>query len=58
MHQVGQSCEHCGVIHAGPCPRIKAIEYHETGTIKRIEYWENHEHISAALDRAVSRRNR
>jgi hypothetical protein len=27
------------VLHAGdPCPRIKAIEYHTNGTIKRVEF--------------------
>jgi hypothetical protein len=31
-------CGHCGMIHGGPCPRIKAIEYYPDGTVKRIEY--------------------
>ena len=31
-------CGHCGMFHAGPCPRIKAIEYYENGNVKRIEY--------------------
>lgn len=31
-------CTHCGCYHAGPCPRIKAIEYHENGMVKRVEY--------------------
>ena len=32
-------CDYCGTIHVGPgiCPRISAIEYHPTGSIKRIE---------------------
>lgn len=38
MFQVGNQCGHCGYSHCGPCPRIKAIEYHPDGTIKRIEY--------------------
>lgn len=29
------------MIHHGPCPRIKAIEYHPNGTVKRIEYHES-----------------
>lgn len=33
-------CPHCGNSPhlAGICPRISAIEYHENGTIKRVEY--------------------
>jgi hypothetical protein len=31
-------CGHCGGYHTAQCPRIKAIEYHPNGTIKRIEY--------------------
>lgn len=31
-------CGHCGTMHTGTCHRIKAIEYHENGTIKRVEY--------------------
>jgi len=31
-------CGHCGLIHGGPCPRVKAIEYHLNGTVKRVEY--------------------
>lgn len=33
-----QQCDHCGQWHQGQCPRIKAIEYHENGRIKRVEY--------------------
>lgn len=32
------NCPHCGYIHSGPCPRIKAIEYYPDGTVKRVEY--------------------
>lgn len=31
-------CVHCGTEHKGLCPRIKALEYHQDGTVKRIEY--------------------
>lgn len=34
------NCRHCGYTHIGQCPRIKAIEYHECGAIKRVEYKE------------------
>jgi DNA-binding CsgD family transcriptional regulator len=32
------TCPHCGLIHATTCPRIKAIDYREDGSIKRIEF--------------------
>lgn len=31
-------CEHCGGMHGGQCPRVKSIEYHESGAVKRVEY--------------------
>tara|TARA_R110000868_G_scaffold411706_1_gene707811 strand:+ start:30345 stop:30593 length:249 start_codon:yes stop_codon:yes gene_type:complete len=32
-------CGHCGAHHPSqPCPRIAAIEYHENGNVKRVEY--------------------
>lgn len=31
-------CPHCGYGHTGTCPRIKAVEYHQDGTVKRVEY--------------------
>lgn len=31
-------CPHCGGTHPGQCWRIKSIEYHDNGSIKRIEY--------------------
>lgn len=31
-------CGHCGAFHAGPCPRVKAVEYYPDGTVKRVEY--------------------
>jgi len=38
-----QPCPHCSgggtqVYHQGACPKIKGIEYHPNGTIKKIEY--------------------
>ena len=33
-------CPHCNYGHVGTCPRIKAIEYHPDGTVKRIEFHE------------------
>lgn len=32
-------CRHCGGSrHQGECPRIKSIEYHQNGLVKRVEY--------------------
>lgn len=33
-------CQHCGLHHSAPCPRIKAVEYYPDGTVKRVEYIE------------------
>jgi len=33
-----QTCPYCGMIHAGACPRVKAIEYFENGMVKRVEF--------------------
>lgn len=35
---VAQLCEWCGVVHSGVCPKVKAIEYHLNGGIKRVEF--------------------
>ena len=32
------NCPHCGAIHSTTCPLIKAIEYHQNGSVKRIEF--------------------
>jgi hypothetical protein len=31
-------CEFCGNHHGKICPSVKAIEYHENGTVKRVEF--------------------
>lgn len=31
-------CGHCGMYHNAVCPRVKAIEYHPDGNVKRVEY--------------------
>jgi hypothetical protein len=36
-------CIHCGNIHIGICPRIKAIHYRRDGSVERIEYHEAQE---------------
>lgn len=36
-----KSCSYCGMYHPGiACPRVKAIEYHANGTVKRVEFHE------------------
>lgn len=38
---ISLGCPHCGGIHQDrTCPRIKAVEYHPDGSIKRIEFHE------------------
>ena len=32
------TCPHCGFIHETTCPRIRSIEYHPDGAVKRIEF--------------------
>lgn len=55
-----QNCPHCGMIHETTCPRIKAIEYHANGQIKRVEFlepqtvkwgWEGHQLIGQPITR-------
>lgn len=31
------SSPHTATFHSGACPRLKAIEYHPNGTVKRVE---------------------
>lgn len=33
-----EKCQHCGMIHDTTCPRIKALDYYQDGTIKRVEF--------------------
>jgi len=32
------SSESCQVYHQGKCPKVKSIEYHEDGTVKRVDF--------------------
>lgn len=34
------TCQWCGMIHTGSCPRVKATEYYPDGTVKRVEFWD------------------
>lgn len=31
-------CGWCNGYHSGRCPKVKAIEYHPNGTVKRVEF--------------------
>lgn len=33
------NCQYCGMGHTGKCPMISAIEYHEDGSVKRVEFY-------------------
>lgn len=32
-------CQWCQGIHFRACPRVKQLDYHETGQIKRVQFW-------------------
>jgi hypothetical protein len=32
-------CPYCGAIHGPKCPLVKAFEYHQDGTVKRVEFY-------------------
>ena len=43
MHQTAAieadgKCRFCGKFHGVQCPDVRAIEYYENGSIKRVEY--------------------
>lgn len=31
------TCPYCSAYHTAMCPKVKAIEYHPNGTVKRVE---------------------
>ena len=35
---MSDKCPHCGIIHETTCPRIRALEYHPDGSLKRVEF--------------------
>lgn len=37
--QKDEVCKHCQGVHTRACPRVKSVEYHDGGTLKRVEYW-------------------
>lgn len=35
---MAEVCEWCGESHKGICWKVKAIEYHDNGVVKRVEF--------------------
>lgn len=35
---MSDNCKFFGAVHGVQCPAVKAIEYYENGSIKRVEY--------------------
>lgn len=35
---VNEPCRWCGIRHGPMCPTVKAMEFHQDGTIKRVEF--------------------
>lgn len=57
---IPQTCDYCGAHHLfTTCPRIRSIEYHESGAIKRVEFhgpryvYDGQGDFSVALDESV-----
>ena len=34
------NCPYYDIIHTGVCARVKSIDYHENGTVKKVEFHE------------------
>jgi len=34
-----ENCHWCGQNHSTKCPLVKAYEYHENGTLKKVEFY-------------------
>lgn len=32
------NCRWCGMLHGERCPTVKAMEFHQDGTLKRVEF--------------------
>lgn len=35
---MSDKCQWCGHMHGPRCPQVKSFEYHENGTLKRVEF--------------------
>ena len=47
---VMDACPWCGFLHPTGlvCPRVKVIEYHPDGRIKRVEFWPEQPFVNGA----------
>jgi len=43
------ACGYCGCIHQTKCPMVKAIEYHQDGTVKRVEFYSASDYMQKAV---------
>ncbi len=42
-------CPYCGHGHTGTCPKVRAIDYYQDGTVKRVEFYEPKPHVSSRV---------
>lgn len=43
------NCKYCGHRHGDLCPQVKAFEYNEDGSIRRVEFFAPVDHIHPEL---------
>jgi hypothetical protein len=51
MHELPGACPWCSTpwsasFHGGRCPKVKAIERYPDGSMKRVEFFDDHEEIT------------
>ena len=44
----GEKCQWCGQMHDVRCPFVRAIEYHEDGSIRRVEFMRPADYVMPA----------
>ncbi len=44
-----KACRYCGHFHGDLCPQVKAYEYHESGVLKRVEFFAPVDHVHPEL---------
>lgn len=51
-----EPCRWCGLIgHLGRCPDLRAMEFHQDGTIKRVEFFSSGERAPSHQQRVEER---
>jgi hypothetical protein len=50
-----RKCQWCGHTHGDLCPHVKAFEYHESGSLKRVEFFTPNDHVHPELLEAARR---